>query len=425
MTAFRLAFLDLVRRPLSSAIVIVSIALSVAVAGVLLRLSHLAERRFSTIATGTEALVGAKSGDLDILLGALNGEVSPNDQTGYLPMKLFLSLQANAPVQFEDGAKAQPGYVRAITPFVYAGWLGGAPCVGTDDSMLKRGGVMIDEGSWPSGLGELTLGAALARQLGLQPGATVSVDPLASAPAGTGPEPADPKVVGQPMPFHVVGVLKPTGSAWDHQAWMTLPSARVMLAHTRLKNSIWGVDVLNYYLLDLSPDVAGQPSSFVQLKALINDRTVGQVVRVADARARLEQLTGTGRSLGLAIVVLVLAMAVLSLASVLITRFDSLSLQLAVLRAIGYSRTELATWLLSEGLMLGLSAAVLGALIDACVFPLVRAALGTSLPSADLVASSVFESSPIWIAALTATVLSVAIPIARAYRQDVATSLRA
>jgi putative ABC transport system permease protein len=417
MNAFRLAYLDLTRRPLSSTIAVVSIALSVATAGVLLRLSDLAEKRFSSVASGTEAIVGAKSGDLDILLGALNSEVSKDEQTGYLPMKLFESLRANAPVQFEDGVKTQPGFIKSISPFVYAGWLNGAPVVGTDDSVLRRG-LRPDDGEFPSSVAEIAVGAALARQYNYHLGQIVNVDPLRAAAPGSGTEP-DAKMLGQALPFKISAILSPTGSAWDHQAWMTLASARVLLSHTRLRNSIWGPDVLNYFLIDL------QPGGFVQLQALVNDRTVGQVVRVASAEERLRSLTGTGRDLGLTIVGLVLAMAVLSLASVLITRFESLSLQLAVLRAIGYSRRQLGLWLLIEGLLLGAVACVIGAAIDGLVFPLIRSLLAGSLPAVDLVSSSLLESAPIWIAALIATVLSVVIPIIRAYRQDVHTSLRA
>ncbi len=411
MNALRLAWLDLTRRPLSTVIACVSIALSVATAGVLLRLSHLAERRYSTLMTTTEALVGAKSGDLDILLGALNGEVSRTDQTGYLPMKLFESLRAQAPVHFEDGANTTSTYVRSVTPFVYAGFFRGFAAVGTDDSILRRG-LRPAEGSWPAALAEIAIGARLASDFDLKLGDTVTVDPLQPARPGEGPE-----ATGQgPLPFKVSAILEPTNTAWDSQAWMTLASARVLLTHTRLKNSIWGPDVLNYFLIDL------EPRAFVKLKALVNDRTVGQAVDVATARSKLKDLTGTGRALGLTIVGLVLLMAVLSLASVLVTRFESLSLQIAVLRAIGYSRGEMAQWLLLEGLLLGLVSCLVGALIDALVFPSVRAALAASLPAAG--PSSVFESSLIWIAALIASVLSVMIPIARAYRLDVHSALR-
>lgn len=427
MSAFRLAFLDLVRRPLSTVIAVISIALSIATAGTLLRLGVLAEKRFASMAGGVEAIVGAKSGDLEILLGALNGEFSRARPPAYLPLKLFESLKAAAPVKFEDGAQAQPSFIKIIVPFVYAGTLQdsatefhAAAVVGTDESLLAIDAgehrLRLREGAWTQAPGELVLGASLAGAFRL--GQVVTVDPLIAAPPGTGPEP-NAQTLGQPMPFKVVGILEPTRTAWDRQAWTSLASARVMLSHTRLRNSIWGADVLNYFLIDLEPGGA------VKLEALVNDRTVGQVVDVATSRAKLQALTGSGRDVGLVVVILVLAMAVLSLASVLIARFESLSLQLAVLRAIGYSKRELTAWLLCEGLLLGLVACLLGATLDAAAFPAIRSVLGSSLPAADLVASSVFESWPIWCSALVATVLSVAIPIIRAQRQDVHASLRA
>jgi putative ABC transport system permease protein len=420
MNAFHLAFLDLTRRPLSSMIAVVSIALSVATAGVLLRISNLAEKRYSTLATGTEAIVGAKSGDLDILLGSMNSEFSSGSQTGYLPMKLFESLRAQAPVQFEDGVKTQPGFIKSISPFVYAGTLAGAPAVGSDESIMNRNGLKLEDGTFPSNIAELAVGDSLARAQNYHVGQIVSVQPLTAAAPGTGPEP-QASVLGKSLPFKIVCILAPTGSAWDRQAWITLSSAKVLLSHTRLRNSIWGTDVLNYFLIDLIP----QPNSFVQLQALVNDRTVGQVVHVSEAKDRLKQLTGTGRDLGLTIVGLVLLMAALSLASVLMTRFESLSLQLAVLRAIGYSKRQLSCWLLIEGLLLGVVACLIGAGVDAVALPAIREMLSTSLPSAELVSSSILESAPVWMAALVATVISVVVPIVRTYRQDVHTSLRA
>ena len=428
MNALRLAWLDLSRRPLSSVIAVVSIGLSVATAGTLLRLVHLADQRFSTLAIGADAIVGAKSGDLDILLGALNSELAPTNPPGYLPMKLFESLRANAPVKFEDGHEAQPGFIKSVTPFVYAGTLDGAPAVGIDDSWLLNqshsefGLFRLAQGRWANAPAELVIGSTLARERGYQLNSVVQVQPLKPAAPGAGPEPSA-SLIGQPLPFQIVGILNSTSSAWDRHAWMTLPSARVLLSHTRLRNSIWGNDVLNYFLIRLPEESVTE--SLVKLKALVNDRTVGQVVDVPEAKAKLRELTGSGRDVGLLVVALVLVMAVLSLASVLITRFESLSLQLAVLRAIGYSKRELAIWLLCEGLMIGLTACVVGAFIDAVLFPVIRSRLGSSLPGPEIVSSSVFESSPVWLAAVIATLLAVVIPIVRAYRQDVNTSLRA
>ena len=177
MSAFRLALLDLIRRPLSSVIALISISLSVATAGTLLRLGHLAEKRYSSLATAGDAIVGAKSGDLDILLGSSNAEFDSAKPPGYLPLKLFESLRAAQPVKFEDGHEAQPGFIKTISPFVYAGTLEQAAAVGTDESLIQHA-LKMREGRWALAPAELVVGSALAEKKNYQLEQIVSVEPL-------------------------------------------------------------------------------------------------------------------------------------------------------------------------------------------------------------------------------------------------------
>src|SRR5262249_25638707 len=127
---------------------------------------------------------------------------------------------------------------------------------------------------------------------------------------------------------------------------------------------------------------------------------------------------------GLFVTVLILALGGLSVASMLITRFDSMALQLAVLRALGYKKKAIGKWLLWEGFLLGLAACFVGSVMDGLTFPMVRSFLGEALPPADVVASSLFQSFPIWITAILATTTSVFFPLYRVYHQDVHFSLR-
>jgi predicted lysophospholipase L1 biosynthesis ABC-type transport system permease subunit len=101
-----------------------------------------------------------------------------------------------------------------------------------------------------------------------------------------------------------------------------------------------------------------------------------------------------------------------------------MALQIAVLRAIGYGRRRVSAWLMLEGVLLGLAACVIGALLDAAAFPMFRAMLGAALPSEELASISIWHSAPVWAAAILSTVLAVFIPLVRFYRQDVHLSLR-
>lgn len=108
----------------------------------------------------------------------------------------------------------------------------------------------------------------------------------------------------------------------------------------------------------------------------------------------------------------------------LATRFEGMSLQFAVLRAIGYTKKQLSFWLLLEGLSLAFMGIILGAVVDWIGFPILRNLLGPSLPPSDLVPSSVFDSYLIWGVGLVAVLLSVVVPIFKMLRQDVHHSLK-
>src|SRR6478609_3378488 len=134
MSSFRLAWLSLVRRRVATLITIVAIAISVACAGILLRLYHLSASRFDSIGHGWEAVVGAKAGGIEILLNSLNGEGPYPD---FLPYVLFESLRAAQTVHFEDGAAADPKYLRTISPFVYFAKLKEFRVAGTDETFVQ------------------------------------------------------------------------------------------------------------------------------------------------------------------------------------------------------------------------------------------------------------------------------------------------
>jgi putative ABC transport system permease protein len=410
MTPLRLAYLNLTRRPVPTIIAILAIAISVACAGVLLRLNILADSRFTTLGNGGDAIIGAKSGGIDILLGALNSE---GKYPGFLPLKLYETLKADTTVHFEDGAQSKASAIRAIIPFLYFAKYENYRVVATDESFITRplpsDSLHFAKGSWAVNPNEIVLGSAVARAKNLYVGDSVS------AKAWLG----EKIFISQDISFKVVGILDPTKSSWDRTLFSNIPTAQSILASVNLApSSVWGPQVLNYFMIYL------QPPGFDALAGLINNRTVGQAVLVQEESHKLSELVGTGQDLAFFITVLVLVLGGLSVASMLITRFEAMSLQLAVLRALGYKKFEIGRWLLWEGFLMGAVACCLGLILDAIIFPLVRSLLGDSLPSAEIVSSPLWYSAPVWITALCATVLSVFIPLYRVYHQDVHRSLR-
>lgn len=409
MNPFRIALLHVWRRRLSSLIAILGIAIAVASSGILLRLYHLSSSRFDSIPRTGDAIVGAKSSNIDILLGSLNLE---GEYPDFVPLNLFMTLKAGVSVQFEDGARADNSFVEAIIPFITFAKVGDYRITGTEESFVfsKQNGLpKIESGRWATEKNEVIIGTQVAKKMHLTEGQSFT------AQTWTSKNNED----SRPIELKVVGILRETGKSWDRGLFSNLPTAEEVLSQSKVaQTSIWKSNVLHYFLIYLKP--GGKP----WIESLINQRTVGQVVFVDQAIAQLERLAGTGRDLGLIMSAVILILGAFTVTAMMITRFESMTAQLAVLRALGYSRGQLTGVMISEAMILGAVACLIGLTLDASLFPWIRELLGSSLPSADIVAMPLWKSAPVWGAALLGTLLSVIIPLWRLYRQDLHLSLR-
>lgn len=408
MSPFRLAVLSLLRRRVPTLITVISIAIAVACGGILLRLYHLSASRFDSLGRGWQAVVGAKAGGIEILLNSLNGEGPYPD---FLPYVLYQSLQAAATVQFEDGHVADTNSIRDLAPVVYFAKWNNYRALGTNEVFLHSlGESPLRDGGWFAGAGEVVLGSQVAEAAAVHVGDMMRVQPWVGDVLGS----AD-------VSLKVVGILRPTSSVWDRSLFSSVAQAQTVIGSLRGDlngRSIWGEKVLHYFLLNL------QPGGYAKLEALINKRTVGQVILVDQETARLEQLTGAGKSVGLFFSIFIIILSSLSVSSMLTTRFEAMGVQLAVLRAIGYSRREIGMWLIWEGFLLGLVGCVVGAMVDGLGFPFLRQILGGALPALEIAPSILWQSFPVWLLALAATIVAIFVPLIRLYRQDVHQALK-
>lgn len=409
MSPAKIAYLHLVRRRFSSLIVLMGIVLAVATSGILLRLYSLSNARFATLIHTGDAIVGAKSGALDLLLGMLNFE---GDYPDYIPSNLYSTLKNQESLHFEDKATVNPQFIRGVFPFVLVGKADQFRVYATSNDFFgfkEKELPELVEGAAPSSLNQVAVGSAVAAQLRLKVGDTLS---------------AHVWVGGEPQPetsqkFQVVGVFKSTDRAWDRvvlAGWET--AEKIFSDNEILFRTPWGTKVMNFMLIYL------KDGGFSHLDSLINRRTVAQMVSVGEGYRKLYELTGTGRELGLLVAGIILLLGFSSVASMMVGRFESMNVQLAVLRALGYAKSDLVKVLLYEALYLALMACLLGALVDASVFPWLRQLLGANLPGEDVVSMPIWQSWPVWVAIIAGNVLSVLYPIWRISKQNIHTSLR-
>ena len=411
MTPFKLAKLSLARHRLSTIISVCSIGLGIAICGILLRLYQVSDARFSLLGNGGDAIVAAKAGGIEIVLNALNAE---GRYPEFLPYALFKSLKTKQAVRHGDQTRTYPSYILSITPFVYFGKFKNYRAVGTDESFFYRynpkENLNFSSGDWSDYHNNVVLGSTIAQSMNLKVDDTIEIQTWIGDDA-----------INSKVSFKVSGILASTQSTWDRTIFSSVKSAHNIFESKLSKvseRSIWGPNVLHYFLVNL------KPNSFSSFESLINKRTVGQIVDIQEQQERLRELSGVGKSLGLFVTIFVLFLGGLSITSMLVTRFEGMSLQLAVLRAIGYTKIEISKSLAWEGFLLGTLGVVVGALIDLTAFPIIRILLGDALPPSEMVDSSIFQSSVIWIIAIIATISSVFVPMAKIAKQDAHALLR-
>ena len=356
MKAFRLATLSFSRHRFSTFITVLAIALSVAASGILYRVYKTSEARFDSLATGSDALIGAKAGGIEMVLNALGGE---GEYPAFFPYTLFQTLQAQTALTFPTEGRVAPAKLKSATPLLIFAIYENARVIGTDETFLQsrsqRASYALESGTWAKSAGEVTLGSEIAALKGLKVGDTISVAPW---------------VGGEPIrvehPLKVSGVLARTKTQWDRTLFSSITEAHSVLERYEplfRARSIWGAKVLNFALINVEPE------NFKSLQSLINQRSVAQIVRVQDVSNQLRDLGGVGADLGLLVTSFVLILGALAVVSTLATRFEGMSAQIAVLRAIGYRKRELVQWLLWEGLFLASSGILAGACLDGLLFP--------------------------------------------------------
>jgi hypothetical protein len=64
-----------------------------------------------------------------------------------------------------------------------------------------------------------------------------------------------------------------------------------------------------------------------------------------------------------------------------------------------------------EGTLLGAVSCLIGASLDALALPFVRSMLGSALPADTLMSISIWQSAPVWIAAILSTAFAVVVPL--------------
>ena len=396
MTVMRLALAYARRRPLSTLLVVVLLAIGVATVTLTLLLSRELADRLTRDAAGIDLVVGAKGSPLQIVLaGVYHVDVPP----GNIPLAAVAELRANP-------------LVRQVIPLALGDSFRGFRIVGTEPALVAHYGATLRDGRLWQGPLEAVVGSAVAAATGIGVGGEFAG---AHGLAEGGGEHFEAR-------FRVTGVLAPTGTVLDRLVLTALDSVwAVHEHHGEAPHDEHEAEPEREVTLALVRYAS--PLAAATLPRAIDRNTALVAASPAYETARLMTVFGAGLDLIRAFALLLVAASGLMLFVALAQALEDRRYDLAILRALGASRRKVAAVLLLESFALTLAGTAAGvALAHAAAL-----GIGLVVPAAAPLAAAaqrwVPEEWAVVALALGAGILAALWPAWRAMRLDVAATL--
>lgn len=435
MSLWKIAWRSIEERALSSLLTALSISLGVALVVAVLAIHSTIDRAFRRGAQGYDLIVGAKGGQLPLVLSTV----------------FYLQLnQQFDPVSYELYEKLTTGPLAAGVQLAVPVCLGhdykDCPVVATNQSMFDRltygndrkytfeaGTNFHDENPF-----EAVVGIAAARRVGLKVGSKFR-------PVATGPERSKHNDEGH-SEFTVVGILAPTGTPNDRAIFINLegffrcPAHAQGLQASAVSNKSEDSEAQHDHhhhghkhplsAILVRTNIDTNPIAAMSLPDEINRNTnpgiqamaVKPAIVIADL---FDRVIGNVQMLLLLLSVLVVVVAGMGILLSIYNSMNDRRQDIAVMRALGASRTIVMFVILMESILLSLGGGLLGALLGhgltGILAPRIASEVGVSIAA--------LEFQPVELLLLPGLVVLATIvgylPAAVAYRTDVAKSLQA
>ncbi|MBK9585001.1 MAG: ABC transporter permease [Alphaproteobacteria bacterium] len=383
-------------------------------------------KRLSSDGQGVDLVIGAKGSPLQLILSSIYHVDLPVGNIPYAEAKRWMG---------------HPQVKQAIPLALGDNWHGFRIVGTTADYLSLYGAVFQDGKTWESPF-EAVAGSATGLRLDMSFSGAHGLMEGGDHHEG--------------HPYRVVGILKPTGTVLDRLILTSVDSVLVLHGqhdhdyqesqdedehshthdsvsdengHEHEEEQVKSDDDHSEEIGMSLPEITAvllkvkSPLAAMSLPHTINRESSLQAANPALEMARLSGMLGVGsKSLG-ALSFLLIAIAALSIFSGLASTIDGRMGELAVLRAIGYSRRRLIGIVLAEGLIITISGIILGlALGVACFRALVSysSALDESQAFFDWSAPGLAEAL---ISIFFAGLVSAIIPALRAGRIDISAQL--
>lgn len=412
LPVWHLTWASLRNRGLASVLTLIAIALSVTLLLGVDRLRTDARAGFASTLSGTDLIVGARSGAVPLLLYSV---FHIGDATANVSWKSIQALEANPAVDW-------------VVPLSLGDSHKGFRVVGTTPGYFThyrygdRTALRFADGGPFSGVFDAVVGAEVARTLGYVPGARI----VLSHGAGefSGAEHAD-------KPFTVTGVLAPTGTPVDRTVLVSLGAIEAIHLDWAGGSHIPGVEIPPEFVrkFDLTPKSVtaalvglAQRTAVFRVQREINGFKAEplQAILPGVTLDQLWRVVGIAERVLLAVSAFVVLVGLAGLVAMMVGALSARRRELAILRAMGAGPRDVFVLLLAESLVLSAAGCVLGVVmlwgLSAALAPWLATAHGLQLvPRLIDLRELALLAGVIGAAALAALV-----PAWRAYRYSLA-----
>lgn len=415
MNLISLALKSLRQRRTGVLLTVVTIALSVFLLLGVERVRVDARRGFSSTVSGTDLVVGARSGPVNLLLYAI---FHVGEATNNITWKTYEDIRAMPEVSW-------------TVPLSLGDSHRGFRVVGTNTDFFAhyhygaRQALSFASGSEFSDLYDAVIGAEVARQLHYTVG-----DSLVLAHGLGGPATA----LHADKPFRIKGILAPTGTPVDATIAVSLEAIEAIHVDWQGGIRLPGMEASaeSTRHMDLTPKaitaclvgLKSRLSSFAVQRA-INEYPDEALLAVLPgvALGELWHLIGTAESALRAVSAMVVLVGMSGMLTALLAMLNERRREMAILRAVGASAGTVFALLVIESTLLTALGAVLGCLL---LFGVVAIGHDYLLANAGLVLELAPSSTEWWllVAVIVLGILAGAIPGSIAYRRSLIDGLQ-
>ncbi len=375
MTLTRLASFSLRNRLFTSVLTASTIALSVFLLLGVERVRTETREGFTNTISGTDLIVGARSGPIQLLLYSVFHIGNATNNISWESVQDIKSMRG----------------VEWVVPLSLGDSHRGYRVVGTTEAYFERfryardQALRFESGRAPKDLYEAAVGAEVARSLGYRPGAEIVI---AHGTGSAGVLDHDDK------PFVVSGVLAATGTPVDRSVIVSLEAIEAIHVGWERGVPMPGrtVNAEQTRAMDLTPEAV--TALLVGLTAKIHTFKVQRAVNEYPAEPLLAVLPGVAlqelwgvmsvaEGALLAVSVMVVLVGVSGMMTALLTGLNERRREIAVLRSVGARPIHVMALLVMESALLTVAGIVVGILLlyaaNAAAAPLLESRLGIHL----------------------------------------------